>query len=83
MLSLFPSLQASFVSNTAKMDIDVDDPEFWSKWAQKAAIDVTDIEVFIDNFWPALQASCHIATQMLKISLLVVQRMVFVMQAVL
>ena len=26
------------------MDIDVDDPEFWTKWAQKAAIDVKDID---------------------------------------
>eukprot|EP00794_Sanderia_malayensis_P019257 gene19257-21185_t len=35
--------KASFVSNTAKIDIDLDDPEFWSKWAQKAAIDVDDL----------------------------------------
>lgn len=42
---LFLSFQASFIPNTAKRDIDVDDPDFWTKWAQKAAIDVKDVDV--------------------------------------
>ena len=41
--------QASFISNTAKMDIDIDDPDFWTKWAQKAAVDVKDIDKVRSN----------------------------------
>jgi len=36
--------KASFISNTAKMDIDIDDPDFWTKWAQKAAVDFDDMK---------------------------------------
>ena len=26
------------------MDIDIDDPDFWTKWAQKAAVDFDDMK---------------------------------------
>ena len=37
--------QASFVSDKSRMDIDLDDPDFWTKWAQKASIDVSEMQV--------------------------------------
>ena len=32
--------QASFVSAKGEEDIDIDDPDFWQKWAKKADLDV-------------------------------------------
>lgn len=34
--------KASFACSTARQDIDVDDPDFWKKWAKKAEIDTTE-----------------------------------------
>ena len=33
-------LQASFVSSKGEEEIDIDDPDFWQKWAKKADLDV-------------------------------------------
>lgn len=34
--------KASFSSSGIRLDIDIDDPDFWKKWAKKAEIDPTD-----------------------------------------
>lgn len=36
--------KASFSVSTNRNDIDIDDPEFWEKWAKKADIDVDQIK---------------------------------------
>lgn len=40
--------KASFASADIRADIDIDDPDFWKKWAKKADIDPTEIEVSVD-----------------------------------
>uniref|UniRef100_T1J482 DNA helicase n=1 Tax=Strigamia maritima TaxID=126957 RepID=T1J482_STRMM len=35
--------KASFVSSGNRTDIDIDDPEFWQKWAKKADIDLDEM----------------------------------------
>ena len=32
--------KASFAHTTSRSDIDIDDPDFWQKWAKKADIDL-------------------------------------------
>lgn len=34
--------KASFASSGIRQDIDIDDPDFWKKWAKKAEIDPTE-----------------------------------------
>lgn len=34
--------KASFASSASRSDIDLDDPDFWSKWAKRADIDTTE-----------------------------------------
>ena len=34
--------KASFASSGIRSDIDIDDPDFWKKWAKKADIEITD-----------------------------------------
>ena len=36
-------LQASFTATKKGDDIDIDDPDFWRKWAMKADIDVDEL----------------------------------------
>lgn len=36
--------KASFVSDKARQDIDLDDPDFWKKWARKASVDLEELE---------------------------------------
>lgn len=35
--------KASFIGTQAREDIDIDDPDFWKKWARKAEIDVDEM----------------------------------------
>ena len=35
--------QASFTATKKGEDIDIDDPDFWKKWAMKADIDVDEL----------------------------------------
>lgn len=41
--------KASFTASDTRTDIDIDDPEFWQKWAKKAEVDTNDLDgkVFI------------------------------------
>lgn len=39
-LRQFSSFQASFSVSTNRSDIDINDPNFWQKWAKKAHVDV-------------------------------------------
>lgn len=34
--------KASFASSGIRQDIDIDDPDFWKKWAKKAEIDTAE-----------------------------------------
>lgn len=34
--------KASFACSAARQDINIDDPDFWKKWAKKAEIDTTE-----------------------------------------
>ena len=34
--------KASFASSGIRSDIDIDDPDFWKKWAKKADIDTSE-----------------------------------------
>lgn len=34
--------KASFASSGIRADIDIDDPDFWKKWARRADIDTTE-----------------------------------------
>lgn len=34
--------KASFASSGIRQDIDIDDPDFWKKWARKADIDTSE-----------------------------------------
>lgn len=34
--------KASFASSGIRADIDIDDPDFWKKWAKKADIDTSE-----------------------------------------
>lgn len=34
--------KASFASSGIRADIDIDDPDFWKKWAKKAEIDTVE-----------------------------------------
>lgn len=34
--------KASFASSGIRSDIDIDDPDFWKKWAKKAEIDTVE-----------------------------------------
>lgn len=43
-------LQASFSSAGARDDIDINDPEFWQKWAKKADIETNDGKVCTDTY---------------------------------
>lgn len=36
-------MQASFTATKKGEDIDIDDPDFWKKWAMKADIDVDEL----------------------------------------
>lgn len=36
--------KASFVASDNRSDIDIDDPEFWQKWAKKADVDLAALE---------------------------------------
>ena len=45
--------KASFTSAGIRADIDIDDPDFWKKWAKKADIDTSerDESVSVINFF--------------------------------
>ncbi|XP_047133155.1 chromodomain-helicase-DNA-binding protein 8 isoform X1 [Hydra vulgaris] len=36
--------KASFVSDKARQDISLDDPDFWQKWAKKASVDIDELD---------------------------------------
>lgn len=49
--------KASFASSGIRQDIDIDDPDFWKKWARKADIDTSEggdqvnyLNKFLDQF---------------------------------
>ena len=44
--------QASFVSAKGEEDIDIDDPNFWQKWAKKAELDVDYLNKVCINVSP-------------------------------
>jgi len=39
--------KASFNMSTNRSDINIDDPQFWQKWAKKAEIDVNGGKVYL------------------------------------
>lgn len=41
--------KASFASSGIRQDIDIDDPDFWKKWAKKAEIDPTERDEMVRN----------------------------------
>ena len=41
--------KASFNMSTNRSDINIDDPQFWQKWAKKAEIDVNGGKVLVDT----------------------------------
>lgn len=41
--------KASFASSGIRSDIDIDDPDFWKKWAKKADIDTSEREEQVQN----------------------------------
>ena len=43
-MNLFFYFKASFVSDKAGLDVDLDDPDFWKKWAQKASVNLEDLK---------------------------------------
>ena len=43
--------QASFTATKKGDDIDIDDPDFWKKWAMKADIDVDELMNKVDWSW--------------------------------
>ena len=43
-------LQASFSSSGARDDIDINDPEFWQKWAKKADVETDNSKVRMGQF---------------------------------
>jgi len=50
--------KASFSMSTNRNDIDIDDPEFWQKWAKKADVDLENMQnkvcrCFINLFFPS------------------------------
>ena len=45
------SLQASFSVSTNRSDIDIDDPNFWQKWAKKAELDVDELTNKVTSVW--------------------------------
>lgn len=47
--------QASFVSSKGEEEIDIDDPDFWQKWAKKADLDVDLINkvIMTQKFGPS------------------------------
>ena len=46
----FTLLQASFSSSGARDDIDINDPEFWQKWAKKADVETDNSKVRMGQF---------------------------------
>ena len=45
--------QASFSMTGNRDDIDINDPEFWQKWAKKADVDVDAGEVSTAKYCPS------------------------------
>lgn len=45
--------KASFASSGIRQDIDIDDPDFWKKWARKADIDTSEggDQVYLENIF--------------------------------
>lgn len=45
--------KASFASSGIRQDIDIDDPDFWKKWARKADIDTSEggDQVYLQMFY--------------------------------
>lgn len=43
--------KASFASSGIRQDIDIDDPDFWKKWAKKAEIDPTERDDMVMTFF--------------------------------
>lgn len=44
-------LQASFSMTSNRSDIDINDPNFWQKWAKKADIDVDELKSRVCIFY--------------------------------
>lgn len=36
--------KASFTASSTRSDIEIDDPDFWEKWAKKANLDVDELK---------------------------------------
>lgn len=53
--------KASFASSGIRSDIDIDDPDFWKKWAKKADIDTSEREEQVQNesFVFHINLICH------------------------
>lgn len=53
--------KASFNMSTNRSDINIDDPQFWQKWAKKAEIDVNGGKVGVRKFFLyAVAMTCHL-----------------------
>jgi len=46
--------KASFSLSTNRNDIDIDDPEFWQKWAKKADVDLDIMQNKVHRFFVTL-----------------------------
>ncbi len=51
--------KASFASSGIRQDIDIDDPDFWKKWAKKAEIDPTERDDMVLNFYLKIPAGAY------------------------
>ena len=46
------------MSDKARQDIDLDDPDFWKKWAKKASVDLDQLDQVSRIYCMLL--SCHV-----------------------
>ena len=50
--------KASFSMSSNRNDIDIDDPNFWQKWAKKADIDTDELQNKVSGVFKSLRNGC-------------------------
>jgi hypothetical protein len=67
--------KASFASSGIRSDIDIDDPDFWKKWAKKAEIDTVEESDKVN--WTVLSVTVMWVVYCLSVSLHIIYEQLF------